>query len=424
MSFEEKEVFSLSGKREKIDAARAKELAEPLFKAAAENDLTRYKKIRLSGFSFGVDAAEVFADALRPLQGVVVVDFSDIIADRTREEVVPTLNALCGAVAHHQLVEFNLSDNALGAQGVDAASAALENQKGLKRLYFNNNGLQADAADLIRELVLKNNEEPTLEVFHIFNNLLQCKGVEALAPMFEQLPTLKDIRVGTTRVSFEGGNALISSLLSLTNLESINFFDNNFGDEAGAKLADVIRNNKGLKAVILGDSGTEGANSEVLDALLESNPDLEMLDLSCYDLSPSQAKKLAKLLSTKQNLRVLSLESNDIRNSGALAIAEALSALPNVESVNLSSNTISTSACAAVAASLKKCPKLTSLNLTGNFFKSEALQALRETFSEEVIGTLSDNEDEYSETEPEPSDEEGDDGAVDELADGIAAAQI
>lgn len=59
------------------------------------------------------------------------------------QEALVVLKILFASLKEHELDELVLSDNALGLKGVTAAADALVKQKNLRRLYFNNNGLQA-----------------------------------------------------------------------------------------------------------------------------------------------------------------------------------------------------------------------------------------------------------------------------------------
>ena len=54
-----------------------------------------------------------------------VADISDIIAGRPEDEALRTLGIICGSLKKFDLVEVNLSDNALGAKGVEACRDVL-----------------------------------------------------------------------------------------------------------------------------------------------------------------------------------------------------------------------------------------------------------------------------------------------------------
>jgi Ran GTPase-activating protein 1 len=60
------------------------------------------------------------------------VDIADIIAGRPEEEALEVLRTICSAFASvKNLTSIDVSDNALGAKGLDACAALLEGQSQL-----------------------------------------------------------------------------------------------------------------------------------------------------------------------------------------------------------------------------------------------------------------------------------------------------
>ena len=123
--------FSLPVGRELVNAERASVLAQPLQKGGSHHT-SKLNQFTLSGKSLSSDAATVFAEALQSLPTetqLTHVDLSDIIAGRNNDEAVAVLGTLCNALARrNQLLQLNLSDNAIGAQGVHAIASALNSQ--------------------------------------------------------------------------------------------------------------------------------------------------------------------------------------------------------------------------------------------------------------------------------------------------------
>ena len=54
-----------------------------------------------------------------------MADISDIIAGRPEDEALRTLKIICSSLKKFNLVEVNLSDNALGAKGVEVCKDVL-----------------------------------------------------------------------------------------------------------------------------------------------------------------------------------------------------------------------------------------------------------------------------------------------------------
>ena len=414
-SSSERECFQVSGPREAVlTAEHAEALMRPLMD---EKNVSRFRKIKLSDKSFNVEAAKVAATAIERLQGLEVADFSDVIASRPEEEAKKVLEILCNSLRPHSLLELNLSDNALGRRGVAACAGALQGQTRLQKLYFNNNGLEGDAATLIAELVLNNNRPSTLTSFSIRNNLLQDAGANALAPMLAASPSMTELRVASTRFTRVGGLALAKALLNLQNLVSLDLSDNGLGKRAGVELAKVLKQQSNLRFLNLSAIGIDESIAHVASAL-SHNALLETLDLSDNEMTAADAKQLAKSLPHLPHLKVLLLESNAIKSAGACAVATALRAHKSLTELNLIRNEIKTDAVSELIEAAKDL-SLTRLHLNGNMIKVEELNQLRGSFAEEVLGSLSDNEEEYDDYEEEEEEEEeeaDEDESVNQLA--------
>ena len=112
-------VFSLSGGREVVSESRAIELVA----AAAISDFLEIEIIKLSNKSITDKAAEyIGSQVLSKCTNVKIVDISDCIAGRPEDEALRSLTAICDSLAHstNNLIEVNVSDNALGIKGINA----------------------------------------------------------------------------------------------------------------------------------------------------------------------------------------------------------------------------------------------------------------------------------------------------------------
>ncbi|CAN0417587.1 unnamed protein product [Ectocarpus sp. 13 AM-2016] len=79
------------------------------------------------------------------------VDFSDIIAGRPKEVGLKVLAAVCGGVREREGLTFvDVSENAMGPDGVDACRPAIEGKKELRALLMCNDGLSAAAMEAVR----------------------------------------------------------------------------------------------------------------------------------------------------------------------------------------------------------------------------------------------------------------------------------
>ena len=166
-------VFQFGGGREAVITA---EKAESLISAVTEDDPNH---ICLSNKSFSSEAASCIAMRLKSFQNIEIADISDIIAGRAEEDALLTLKIICDGIVGSNLIELNVSDNALGSKGVIACKELII-CKTLQRLYFCNNGMSADACVLISELLLDKGCAP-LTALHFYNNMSGDGGAVAIA---------------------------------------------------------------------------------------------------------------------------------------------------------------------------------------------------------------------------------------------------
>ena len=136
---------------------------------------------------------------LAKLSKLTELDASDIIAGRNTEEAVEVLEIISAGVnkSGAKLVTLNLSDNAFGLRGIKAITQLFQGQNELLHVYFNNNGLQGDAVNLLVEHIVSSHDDKKskLHSFEIFNNLLTDAGAIALVPLIEASPQLQHFRM-------------------------------------------------------------------------------------------------------------------------------------------------------------------------------------------------------------------------------------
>jgi Ran GTPase-activating protein 1 len=216
-----------------------------------------YTAVNLSNKSFSDEAASVIGEALSALSNVTTVNLSDMIAGRPEDEALRVLERICSSLNNCNLVEVDLSDNALGEKGVRACSGVLINKEHLERLFVCNNGMSAAAASLIADILLFRGAAPTkLTQFHFFNNMSGNGGALALVRVLAASPGLVDFRFATTRAGREGSAAVATALAHCPALMRLDLSDNTFAGEGGLALAASLRGMRQLEFLNLRDTGT------------------------------------------------------------------------------------------------------------------------------------------------------------------------
>eukprot|EP00166_Cyanidium_caldarium_P005010 ctg_572.g256 len=377
--------------------------------------------LSLSGKSFGAEAAAVAAAHLSRLRpdSLRIAHLADIIAGRPEEEALRVLRQITEALRGHELLELDLSDNALGAKGVRACEAVFTQQHRLERLYLCNNGLAADAARLIVSLLLPDDQKLALRKLHLFNNLLQDEGAEALAPLVAHSPHLEDLRFSALRVSRRGSVSMSRALTEGTRrLRRLDWSDNTLGEEGGAALAEALALQPDLEEVLLRDCLlTDRGALPVLNALARrgASSRLRLLDMSGNELSGGQgARALARVIEASASLQVLRADENELRNTGAVVLARALQHRPPqylpLTEVSLYMNEIGSRGARALVHSALSSPQLQRLNLNGNGISGETLEQLeaelRRNHRWEILAPLDENDEDAASEEEEEEEEE------------------
>lgn len=390
-------------KREVLDEKRAHQLLDCLKEGVTS--------VKLSGKSFGDGSAQVAADALSRVSATLVhLDLADIIASRPEDEAKRALSTIAtGLKSCKHLVFLDLSDNALGAKGIRAVGDILAGQTQLEQLFFCNNGLAADAGNLITKALME--AMPTnLKRIHFHNNLLETAGAIALAPLVENSPDLTDFRFSSLRLGRDGTIHICKTLkiCMSTTLRRLNLSDNSFAEEAAEALANILRDAPVLESLIINDAllGDEGVQL-VCDALTEGAPMLDVLDISANEVALEGAKGLARLLAVGR-LTEVRAEDNDLGNAGALKLAKGAMRSATLRKFDVSGSEIKSRGAIALAKSLAVVPSLEILMIDRNFISEEARSEI-EALLQDKLGSLEENDE-----DEDDEDDEDDNGEQDE----------
>lgn len=401
--------FQFGGGREVVSADKAAELLACL---APFMDNPRH--IQLSNKSFTSEAATLIASKLSTFKNIEVADISDIIAGRPEDDALLTLKIICDSIAGNKLVELNVSDNALGAKGVNSCHGVIT-CKTLQRLYVCNNGLSAEAAELIAQLLMDKGCPP-LTLLHFYNNMSGNGGAVAIGDIVKACPQLEDFRFSATRSSYDGCNAIARAIDTLSQLRRLDLSDNSFDMEAAGVLATGLRKQPLLVHLNLRDCGLgEEGTSVVMLALRETASQLEFLDLSGNDITVDQAEDLRSLLAVPSMslLKELALDDNELGPEGAIAVAGSLRSLKQLETLSMCTCEINAAGAYIVACAVSKLARFSTLKIDGNLISARGVEEMTAVLTRK--GKLL--------VEMEDNDEDGDDeGLEDALAEEEAGA--
>jgi Ran GTPase-activating protein (RanGAP) involved in mRNA processing and transport len=414
------EELDLSGAREFLTRDTAEELLAPMLAEGA-----KIRRIKFSTKSFGIEAAQVAAKAIRNVASTLKeADLSDIIAGRPEDEALGALRIISEALGTAELHVLNLSDNALGEKGIRACLEAYKNQAALEAIAFQNVGASVHGCAALAETLLKTT---ALKKFHLLNNMSGDEGARSIAQILVRCPAMEDFKMASSRVGSEGGIALAKALESAgSQLKSLDLHDNPMTEEVAPHLGALIRRHADLETLNLNDTclGDDGTVI-IAEALFSAAPNLERLEMELNEITASGARPLGEALSRKARLRTLNLRENDLEDDGALFIARALSKNTNIEVVDLCTNQIRRGGACALAKAVVASPNLQLLALDDNEISEAGVEALKSILKAgdklHVLGSLDENcpdDDDEEEGGEEGEEEDGSgDAAVDALAD-------
>ncbi|KAK4527365.1 hypothetical protein GAYE_SCF39G5287 [Galdieria yellowstonensis] len=398
-------VFCFDNTRERISEKKLEVIFNEFFKRVDRNEVV---EVRFGGKSFDLEAAQLAAKVLPTLVNLRVVSFADVIAGRKEEEGHGVLRVLSSSLESDQLYELDLSDNALGAKGIEACKKLFKEQKKLQVIRFCNNGLAADAIQLLVGYLLESGSPTKLKTIHFFNNLMESQGAKNVVPLIELSPELQDLKLASLRVGEEGIESVILALKNAARLRILDLSDNIVGNRGAQCLGRIFPLISNLETLILRDTslGDKGART-ILQCLERSEIRLKVLDISCNELTEETCKILAKLMEKQTSLERLLMEENEIGSKGVVMLAKALSsgAHSHLVELNFAENSIGVVGAKALFSVFVKLESLKSVNLSGNWIKHDVIEQLEDRLVElnkrDLTVSFSDNESEEEEEEEE-----------------------
>jgi Ran GTPase-activating protein (RanGAP) involved in mRNA processing and transport len=164
---ESMDLLEFSGPRENVDGVKADQLL------ALVKDIKNPTKIRLSNKSYDIEAATKIAQYLETLEGVKIADISDIIAGKSNDDGMSNdiLRIISGGLKKFDLVEVDVSDNALGPAGVLACKDILSKTT-LEKLYMCNDGLSAESCVVVSDILRSSGTCASLKVPQIYTSTI------------------------------------------------------------------------------------------------------------------------------------------------------------------------------------------------------------------------------------------------------------
>eukprot|EP01036_Dinobryon_divergens_P024484 gene24484-32935_t len=424
-------VFQFGGGREFVNEERAKALLEAI---SITSTSTQFK---IGNKSYDNAAAQTIADYLNSVEcNVEVAEIDDIIAGRPEDEALRTLAIICSGLKRFDLIELNLSDNAMGAKGVESCKDLLC-KKFLQRLYMCNDGLSAEAMVLIAS-ILSEGGCPPLRVLHFYNNMSGSDGAKAALEIVKQCPLLENFRYSGTRPGAAGCIAIAEAIHSVTKLKRIDVADDNFGKAASLKLAEALIKQPELEYLNLRDNAFSSDGFLFLFESIQSLafPNLAFLDISGNEITEETVQKLSACFPVLSKLESLLMDDNEFGSDGCLLLAAAISSstpsspdaggLISFKFLSVCCCEITGKGAVTLARALTKLSTFQKLEMNGNELSERAIDMLKRDFNAvgKVLGELDENDDGAEDDLESLVDEGGESDGDEDLIEGLKNTKI
>jgi Ran GTPase-activating protein 1 len=179
----------VGGKRSAVLSAEAKTIVE---RFELESEGNEVYKIDMSCRSWKKEAIDQLEPFLKKIaKSVRFVDLADIIAGLMTDEGLHVTKTLAKVFEASDLVEIDLSDNAMGPRGLLRVGSLFTNSN-LERLYLSNCGLSAESMGMLKTFFLDDNGRiaKALTELVLDKNMI---GVEGAKLVGEFLPHCKNL---------------------------------------------------------------------------------------------------------------------------------------------------------------------------------------------------------------------------------------
>ncbi|EFX86541.1 hypothetical protein DAPPUDRAFT_307848 [Daphnia pulex] len=328
------EIVDFSGKGLKLDTEAD---AQPIVNAIqAAKGLTG---LILEGNTLGVEAAKAIAKALESKPTFQRALWKDAFTGRLKDEIPKALSFLGGGLilAKANLIELDLSDNALGPVGMEGLVQFLKSPVcySLKCIRLNNNGLGIYGGRMLAQALndcLKASKEAgsplNLKTFIVGRNRLENEGAIALSEFFKAVGTLEEVQMPQNFIRHPGILALASALIHNPGLRILNFNDNTFTWRGSQAVAEALPKWQQLSVINFGDCLIRTKGAEFLAKALSSGHEhLKEVYMDHGEINLSGAKLLANSLKNKKMLKICDLNGNQLGEEGCQELKDIFSGL-------------------------------------------------------------------------------------------------
>ena len=206
-----------------------------------------------------------------------------LCGDKTNKQEITEIdlseNGLTGASSHliadiiSHFQPHTLSLNGNNITNVRDISAAVVNASTVKVLYMSRNGLIAQEAAAISDMMI------CLEELDVNDNKLGDHGAELLSEGIANTKTLRELHINNNNIGPSGTTAIANALTINTSLQQLDMDDNKVGKDGAIAIAKAISNNKALKTLSLFEYTMKKESAMIIIRSLHCNNTITKLRL-------------------------------------------------------------------------------------------------------------------------------------------------
>jgi Ran GTPase-activating protein 1 len=286
----------VGGKREAIEAAEAKTHVDRFAKQADGNTVV---KLDISCRSWSKESIDVVLAFMKNhAKDVRYLDLADIIASKDTEEGLQITEGIATAFLESNLLEVELSDNAMGPRGLTRVESLFKNSA-MQRLYLYNCGLSFESMELLNTWISADDGRiaNTLSELILDRNMMGVDGAKEVGKFLPHCKKLTYFSYNGSRPKSEGTKYLCEGLAGLAKnckpvLRRLDLEDCDFGaDGTVESLCETLAKSNQLQHLNLNDAelGVEGLE-KLVAAFVESScylTHLKLGTLSCFVRHPT-----------------------------------------------------------------------------------------------------------------------------------------
>ena len=235
------------------------------------------------------------------------------------------LEAFVDAFLDKDIQELDFSDNAFGPAGAKPLMKLLTENRSIRVLKLNNNGLGIGGGELIASALVeaqklneKEDKTSNLQVIQMGRNRLESPGAEFLSRAFEaHQASLEELRLYQNSIRPDVFPKLMKALSACTKLTHLDLQDNTLTESGSEALASALTEWKDIKILNIGECllRPKGAAS-IFKVLTEGHALLERLYLSFNEIDQETAELIPAMLKNKKDLILLELNGNEFNPEG------------------------------------------------------------------------------------------------------------